>query len=336
MNCKISQIEYYLPERTISNQDLLRENPDWVIDTLVTRTGVLKRHVAAENQTALDLAVKACQKLFERPGISAGSIDALIFCSQSPDHIMPGNAFLLHHKLDLPESVLAFDLNLACSGYVYGLAMARALFNTYPIKNLLFVTADTYSKYIHPRDRSLRLLFGDGAAATLLQPSESGLIDIHWGTYGKGYQHFMIPAGACRLPSNPQTREVKADKGGGARTLENITMEGFALFALANEKVLAQVKELLNANHLSTDDITLFVFHQASQLVLDHIQKGLGLDARKVFNNLADIGNTVSSSLPIALKDALSQNRIKAGDKVVLCGFGAGFSWASAIVEWAE
>ncbi len=336
MNCKIAQIEYYLPEKTVTNRDLLRENPDWNIDSLLPKTGVLKRHVAGETETALDLAVKACHKLFERSKLSPQSIDAVMFCTQSPDHIMPGNAFVLHNKLDLPERALAFDFNLACSGYVYGLAMARAFFNTYPIKNLLFVTADTYTKYIHPRDKSVRLLFGDGAAATLLLPSSTGIIDIHWGTYGKGYEHFMIPAGGCRLPSNPQTRAVKTDKSGNARTPENIAMEGFALVALAKGKVLTQVKELLKANRLSTDDIGLFVFHQASQLVLDHMQKGLDLPAKKVFNNLANIGNTVSSSLPIAIKDALSEKRIKPGDKIVLCGFGVGFSWASAIVEWAE
>lgn len=336
MNCKIAHIEYYLPDKIVTNRDLLRENPGWNIDNLLPKTGVLKRHVASASETALDLAEKACHKLFERSKITAQSIDAVLFCTQSPDYIMPGNAFVLHNKLDLSERALAFDFNLACSGYVYGLAMARAFFNTYPIKNLLFVTADTYTKYIHPRDRSVRLLFGDGAAATLLQPSASGIIDIQWGTYGKGYEHFMIPAGGCRLPKNPETRAEKTDKSGNARTPENIVMEGFALVSLAKGKVLSQVKELLKANRMSTEDISLFVFHQASQLVLDYMQKGLNLPAKKVFNNLANVGNTVSSSLPIALKDALTERRIRKGDKILLCGFGVGFSWASAIMEWVE
>ena len=336
MNCKIAHIEYYLPEKIVTNRELLKENPGWDIDGLLPKTGVLKRHVVSSSETALDLAVHACRKLFDKAHISAGSIDAVLFCTQSPDYIMPGNAFVLHNKLDLPERALAFDFNLACSGYVYGLAMAKAFFNTYPIKNLLFVTADTYSKYIHPRDKSVRLLFGDGAAATLMQSSPTGIIDVQWGTYGKGHEHFMIPAGGCRLPKSESTRALTTDKSGNARTPENIAMEGFALVSLARGKVLGQIKELLNTNGLSTEDIDLFVFHQASQLVLDSLQKGLDLPPKKVFNNLANIGNTVSSSLPIALKDALTEKRIKPGDKIVLSGFGVGFSWASALIEWAQ
>lgn len=334
MNCKIAHIEYYLPENIVTNRDLLKENPDWDIDGLLPKTGVLKRHVVSPSETALDLAVHACRKLFEKAHICAESIDAVLFCTQSPDHIMPGNAFVLHNKLDLPERTLAFDFNLACSGYVYGLAMAKAFVNTYQIKNLLLVTADTYSKYIHPRDKSVRLLFGDGAAATLLRASPTGIIDVHWGTYGKGHEHFMIPAGGCRLPKSESTRGLTTDKNGNARTPENIAMEGFALVSLTRGKVLGHIKELLKANELTTDDIGLFVFHQASQLVLDSLQKGLDLPSSKVFNNLANIGNTVSSSLPIALKEALTEQRIKPGDKIVLSGFGVGFSWASVILEW--
>ena len=335
MNCKIAHIEYYLPKKTVTNQDLLKENPGWNIQGLLPKTGVLKRHIVSDGETALDLAIQACRKLFDKTQLSPQAIDAVIFCTQSPDYIMPGNAFLLHSHLELPEHALAFDFNLACSGYVYGLAMARAFFNTYPIKNLLFVTADTYSKYIHPKDKSVRLIFGDGAAATLLKPSSSGIMDVKWGTYGKGHEHFMIQAGGCRLPKNASTRAVITDKSGNSRTKEHIAMEGFALVSLAREKVLSHIKDILEVNRLKTHDVSLFIFHQASQLVLDSLQKALGLPSEKMYNNLANIGNTVSSSLPIALKDALDQKRIKAGDKIVLCGFGVGFSWGSAILEWS-
>ena len=334
MNCKIAHIEYYLPSKVVTNQDLLKENPDWDIQGLLPKTGVLKRHIAADGETALDLAVKACRKLFAHKQSSLQEIDAVIFCTQSPDYIMPGNAFLLHSQLDLPEHAMAFDMNLACSGYIYGLAMAKAFFNTYPIKNLLFVTADTYSKYIHPQDKSVRLLFGDGAAATILKPSKSGIIDVKLGTYGKGHEHFMIQAGGCRIPKNASTRAVIKDKSGNSRTQEHIAMEGFALVSLVRGKVLSHIKEILEANRLKVNDIDLFIFHQASQLVLDSLQKALDLPAEKVYNNLAQIGNTVSSSLPIALKDAVDQGRIKRGDKILLSGFGVGFSWGSAIIEW--
>lgn len=335
MNCKIAHIEYYLPRKVVTNKDLLKENPGWDIEALLPKTGVHQRHIVAENETAFDLALGACRKLFDQGKVSAQEIDAVIFCTQSPDYIMPGNAFLLHNQLSLPEHALAFDINLACSGYVYGLAMAKAFFNTYPIKNLLFVTADTYSKYIHPQDKSVRLLFGDGAAATILKPSEQGgITDVRLGTYGKGYEYFMIHAGGCRMPKSSSTAQVMTDKSGNSRTQEQIVMEGFALVSLARGKVLSHIKEILDANRLKPEDIDLFIFHQASQLVLDSLQKSLDLPSQKVYNNLAQIGNTVSSSLPIAIKDALDQGRIKRGNKILLSGFGVGFSWGSAIVEW--
>ena len=335
MNCKIAHIEYYLPEKKVTNQDLLKENPGWDIDGLLPKTGVHERRISADGETAFDLGLKACRKIFDKKIVAPEHIDAVIFCTQSPDYIMPGNAFLLHGKLDLPEHAMTFDISLACSGYVYGLAMARALLNTYPIKNLLLVTADTYSKFIYPQDRSVRLLFGDGAAATILQPSTKGILDVKTGTFGKGYDHFMIPAGGCRIPRSAKTKTIITDKSGNSRTQEHIVMEGFALVSLARGKVLTHIREILAANRLTVKDIDLFVFHQASQLVLDSLQKSLELPSEKVFNNLKNIGNTVSSSLPIALKDAQSQGRIKPGDKILLCGFGVGFSWGTALMEWS-
>jgi 3-oxoacyl-[acyl-carrier-protein] synthase-3 len=335
MNCKIAHIEYHLPEKILTNQDLLKENPSWDIDGLLPKTGIHKRHIAADGETAFDLGVKACRKIFDQKLVSTSDIDAVIFCTQSPDYIFPGNAFLLHNQLNLSEHALAFDINLACSGYVYGLSIAKAFLNTYPIKNLLFVTADTYSKYIHPKDKSVRLLFGDGAAATILKPSTSGIIDIKLGTFGKGYEHFMIPAGGCRTPKGPQTRELITDKSGNSRTMEHIAMEGFALVSLARGKVMTHIREVLAANRLTVKDIDLFIFHQASQLVLDSVQKALEVPNEKIFNNLVNIGNTVSSSLPIALKDAWVEKRIKSGDKILLCGFGVGFSWGTALLEWS-
>lgn len=335
MNCSIAHIEYFLPSKIVTNQDLLKENPKWDIEKLVVKTGVKERHVVSDDETAFDLGVKACEQLFDRGPVSPEDIDAVMFCTQSPDYIMPGNSFLLHKHFGFLENVLTFDFNLACSGYVYGLAMAKAFFHTYPLKNLLLVTADTYSKYIHPQDKSVRLLFGDGAAATLLKPSvKNGVIDVKFATYGLGYEHFMIPAGGCRTPKSSRTKKNVTDNSGNIRSPENIAMEGFALVSLARGKVLAQIREILKANDLTIADIDLFVFHQASQLVLESFKKSLDVPDKKLFNNLSMIGNTVSSSLPIAIKDAVGQGRIKKGDKVILCGFGVGFSWASALVVW--
>ncbi len=333
-NCKIKNIEYHLPERVVTNRDLFRENPSWDQDEFVKKAGVTSRHIAHEEETALDLACVACDKIFSTSGILRSDIDGIIFCTQSPDYILPPNASVLHERLGLKDNVLAFDINLACSGYLYGLAIAKAFLNTYDLKNILLVTADTYSKYIHPHDKSVRLLFGDGAAVSLIQPGEEGIIDIKLGSYGKGYSHFMIPAGGCRLPRSQKTKLEIHDKSNNIRTSEHIYMEGYALLSLTRSKVVRDVQQILKINALSCEDIKLFIFHQASQFVLETLTSSLGLPKEKVYNNLSNIGNTVSASIPITIKNALNEDMIKCGDKILISGFGVGFSWGSAILEW--
>lgn len=334
IKCRLANIEYYLPERIVTNSELLRENPSWDIESIVKKTGVVSRHIAADTQTALDLALEACNKLFINSGISKDDVGAVIFCTQSPDYILPSNAYVLHQRLFLKDDVFAFDINLACSGYIYGLAIARSLLNTYKMDNILLVTADTYSKYIHPKDKSVRMLFGDGAAVTLVKKAKKGIIDVKLRSFGGGYDKFIIPAGGCRNPKSRDSGEEIKDNSGNIRTQENIFMEGFSLLSLALSKVPQGIRKLLGENNLKPQDIDLFIFHQASQAILDALADSLKIPAGKVFNNIANIGNIVSASIPVAIKDALNEGIIKKGDKILLCGFGAGFSWGAAILEW--
>ncbi len=336
MRVKIEAIDYYLPEMIISNDDLARENSDWNMGVLETRTGVAKRHVAKDDETALDLAVKACEKFFATQPYHKESIDGLIFCTESTDHILPPNSCILHKRLDLSENVFAFDFTLACSGYIYGLALAQGLIASKSATNILLVNADTYSKFINKQDRSTRILFGDGAAVSLINASSagSGIIDMKCSTSGKDYDKFIIPAGGCRHPKSESTSVEVKDKSGNVRTEENIHMDGFGILTFVNSKVPKQVSEILAKNGLSVDDIDLFIFHQASSMALDSIERALKIKPEKMFRNLKDIGNLVSASIPVALKDAMDQGKIKAGDKVVLCGFGVGLSWGTAIIEF--
>jgi len=334
MNCKLANIEYFLPGKIVTNADLLKENPSWHIEALVEKTGVLSRHISEDGQTALDLAYEACSKLFAAGAINKDEVGALIFCTQSPDYLLPGNASILHGKLGLSDGAWAFDINLACSGYIYGLALARSLLNTYSWDNVLLVASDTYSKYIHPKDRSVRLLFGDGAAVTLIRKAERGIIDVNIGTFGKKYDKFIIPAGGCRIPGSRETKKEITDNSGNIRTQENIFMEGFSLLSLAMAKVPENIRSILDANKLRVEDIDLFIFHQASKAILDVLAGSLQIPEEKVFSNISSIGNIVSASIPAAIKDALNEDRIRRGDKILLCGFGAGFSWGSIILEW--
>lgn len=332
---KIQDIAYYLPEHQVSNAQLHAENPTWDMKRVEARAGVVTRHVSGKNETSLDLAEKACRKLFQSSPQAQGQVDGLMFCTQTPDHIMPPNSCILHSSLDLPEDTFVFDFNLACSGYIYGLALAHGLILSQTCRNILFVTADTYSKLIHPQDRAARVLFGDGAAASLISASDSheGIIDIQCSTAGRHYEKFMVPAGGYRMPRTTSTHQALTDGSGNVRTLENIRMDGMGVMAFVNERVPAQVLKILQRNRLGVEDIDLFIFHQASKMALDSITRLLKVPPGKVFRNLREKGNTVSASIPIALKDAIDSGRVSPGQKILLCGFGVGLSWGSAILQ---
>ncbi|PKN02190.1 MAG: 3-oxoacyl-ACP synthase [Elusimicrobia bacterium HGW-Elusimicrobia-1] len=334
---KIEAIEYYLPQKVVTNDDIKAENPSWNVKLLEERTGVRQRHISSDNETALDLALTACKQLFKSVPDAAARIDGLIFCTESEDYILPPNCCMLHKMLDLPENVFAFDYNLACSGFIYGLALARGLVISGQAKNILLINADTYSKYINKQDRATRILFGDGAAVTLItaagENDESGILDIQCATSGKGYDKLIIPSGGNRMPKTPETSKPLTDKSGNTRTLENIYMDGMGILSFVNSRVPSQVSEVLNRNGLSADRIDMFIFHQASAMALDSLERIMGIPSQKSFRNIGEAGNTVGATIPICLKNALDANRIISGNTVVLSGFGVGLSWGTALVK---
>jgi len=289
MNLIIKSIEYYLPETIITNEDLQKENPDWDLEKVAEKSGVYQRHIAGENETAFDLSVKACDKLFQTNDKS--EIDGIIYCTQSPDYIMPPNSFLLHKYLCLKDGVIAFDFNHACTGYIYGLAMANAFVKAGMAKQILLVNADTYSKYINKKDRSTRILFGDGAAVTIVEESNEreGIIDIELGSSGSGYDNFWIPAGGLRLPKSDNTSvEIENDKG-NIRTQNDIEMDGLGVWSFINSVAPKQVDRLLKKNNLRKPDIDQFIFHQASLLTLESIMRSMKLNEEQVFINIQNI-----------------------------------------------
>ena len=337
MPVEIQHIEYILPNRKVTNEDIKKIHPEWDFAKIEKKSGVLQRHVAEEGETALDLAKKACDKLLSNTTFDKKSINGLIFCTQSPDYIMPPNSYLLHSYLELSSEIFAFDYNLACSGYIYGLAIARALIETCTVKNVLLVTAETYSKYINKRDRSTSILFGDAAAVSFINNSESTesrFIDITFASSGKDFALFYIPAGGHRIPRNESTAVESEDSSGNFKSQENIFMNGFGVWHFISRTVTVQIKKILERNSISLSDVNLFVFHQASKMTIDSLIKSLSLPEEKVYLNLDRVGNCVSASIPIALKDAESEGRLKKGDLVLLSGFGVGLSWASALIKY--
>jgi 3-oxoacyl-[acyl-carrier-protein] synthase-3 len=335
MGLIVNQIEYYLPEKVITNEDLAKENPNWDIEKIADKSGVKQRHISEVDQTALDLAIRAVEKVLLNSSVTKDQIQGIIFCTQSPDYIMPSNSFLIHKHFDFNEDVWTFDYNLACSGYIYGLAISRGMLVTGAAKYILLITAETYSKYINPKDRSTSILFGDAAAASIVSnDQERGIIDVILSSSGEKFDTFYIPAGGCKMPKDIYTKETTIDQSGNVKSLENIHMNGFAVWQFISKKVSEQINKLLVKNNMSVNDIDLFIFHQASKLTLDSLIKMLKINSEKVFFNLENIGNTVSSSIPIALKDAEDSGRLKKGDLILLSGFGVGLSWGSIIMKY--
>jgi 3-oxoacyl-[acyl-carrier-protein] synthase-3 len=331
----IREIEYYLPPNKVTNKELQQLHPNWDMEKVFLKTGVLNRHLVTD-ETAYDLAKKAVEQLFLKNLINKSEIDGIIFCTQSPDYIMPSNAFLIHKDFSFNHKVWAFDYNLACSGFIYGLAIARGMIETGMAKNILLINADTYSKYINHMDRSTAVLFGDGASVVVLSACEDtkGVIDITLSASGNEFNAFYIPAGGCRLPKNELTSIDKSDITGNKKSLENIHMDGQAVWRFISKIVPSQIEEILQKNSLSINFIDQFIFHQASKLTIDSLIKELGIEIAKVYMNIERIGNTVSASIPIALCDAINDGRVKKGDIILLSGFGVGLSWGSALIKF--
>ena len=335
MGITIKAIEYFLPEKEVSNADLQLLHPTWDLKKVGEKSGVLSRHIAAENETAFDLACKALEKLFATEVIQRNDVDGIVFCTQSPDFIMPSNAFLIHKYFNFDHKVWAFDYNLACSGYIYGISICRGMIETGMAKNIFLINADTYSKYIHSGDRSTSVLFGDGAAVSLISQAEkSSVIDIQLASSGKEYESFYIPSGGIRIPKSELTKAIITNHSGNEITEENIQMNGFAVWKFISVTVPQQINFLLAKNNLLIKDIVLFGFHQASKLTLDSLIKALKIESEQTFSNLETIGNTVSASIPIALKQAEEQGKLKRGDLILLSGFGVGLSWGSALLKY--
>ncbi|MEX0313264.1 MAG: ketoacyl-ACP synthase III [Allomuricauda sp.] len=329
---KIVDIAYYLPEFELDSERLSQEFKTFDIDKVEKKIGIKKRHVSDEKETSLELGYKASKKLLEAN--PDRKIDFIIFCTQTPKYILPTCACILQDMLDLPNTVGALDFNLGCSGYVYGLALCKGLIASGVAKNILFVTADTYTKYIHKKDKGNRSIFGDGATATLV--SESLNIDIgefELGTDGSGFDKLIIRNGATK---NRYDKDAEEKSYGDDNVFNDncIYMNGPEIFNFTINNVPGLVEKTLIKNNLTHEDISLFVYHQANKFMLDYLRKKSKIDPKKFYNNLEESGNTVSSTIPIALKRAIDNNYINKGDKLLLAGFGVGLSWGATVITY--
>ena len=329
----IKAISYYLPRTVITNDELVRIFPEWNAEKVAAKVGVNSRHLAAEDETAGDMAEMAARKLFAEYGISPAEIDFVMFCTQSPDYFLPSTACILQDRLNIPTSAGAFDYNLGCSGCIYGLALAKGLITSGIAKNILLLTAETYNKYIHPSDKSNRSIFGDGAAACLISTNGFAEIgDFVLGTDGKGAEYLIVRSGASR--HKHPTGLQDEDSEGHIRRDDYLYMNGGAIFNFTLDAVPGMVNELLVRNALTKDELDYFIFHQANKYMLSTIRKICVLPKEKFYINLEHVGNTVSSTVLIGLKECISDGTLHPDMNVMLCGFGVGLSWGGTILRF--
>lgn len=331
----IKGISYYLPERVLTNEELVSEFPEWSVEKVADKVGVQTRHLAGEDETAGDLAEKAARALFEEYNIAPATIDFVMLCTQSPDYFLPSTACVLQNKLGIPTTAGAFDYNLGCSGCIYGMAMAKGLIAAGIAKNVLLLTAETYNKYLHQDDKSNRSIFGDGAAACLI--STDGFAEIGefvLGTDGAGSEYLIVRTGASR--HKQPTGIQDEDSEGHIRRDDYLYMNGGAIFNFSLDAVPAMMNQLFVKSGMTKEDIDYFLFHQANKFMLNTIRKICGLPKDRFYIDLANVGNTVSSTILIGVKNCLDSGSIQPGMNVMCCGFGVGLSWGATLLKFCE
>lgn len=336
MITKIADIASAFPDHCLTNDTLENEYQKWSAEKIYKKTGIRTRRCAI-HELSSDLAVNAAEALFKKSRILKNDVDFLLLCTQSPDYFLPSTSALVQDRVGLPHDMGALDFNLGCSGFVYGLAFAKGLIEGGCAKNVLLITSETYTKHINARDKSTRTIFGDGAAATLLCAESSegfGIGEFVFGTDGKGAKNLIVPAGGMALPKSSETAVETVDDSGNIRSLDNLFMDGPAVFNFTMDRVPQAVEETLKKNALLKEEIALYVFHQANRFMLETLRDKLALPEERFYINMEEKGNTVSATIPIALEDACGEGRLRKGDKVLLAGFGVGYSWAACVLEW--
>lgn len=336
MDAFLRAIATHLPDNIETNEQLQRENPEWNMARIAQKTGIERRHIASEAETAGDLAYVAGHKLLDICGIYPNSIDYLLYCTQSPDYALPATACVLQHRLGLPNNCAAVDINQGCSGYVYGLHLARALVISGSARSVLLLTAETYSKYIHPRDRSMRVLFGDAASASLVSADGPGarIGEACLGTDGRGAQNLIVGKSRGRTTAVGQQSSECMDESDRIDSATSLFMDGQQLFTFAMRQVPKLVQETLIKNGLTVDQVQWFVFHQANAFMNKHLGARLHIEEVRMPTFLTSVGNTVSNTIPLTIANYHSQ--FASGDKVMLVGFGVGYSWGACMLTWEQ
>lgn len=335
LTAQLLDIAAFLPEGRLDNSTLEALYPAWPASKIYEKTGIHSRAVAGPDETAGDLAFGAAQNLFAQGQVSPADVDFIILCTQAPDYVLPTTACVLQHRLGIPTSAGALDVNLGCSGYVYCLSLAKGLIESGAARCVLLLTADTYSKYIHPLDKSVRTLFGDGATASVLVASDrapSSIGPFVFGTDGSGAEQLIVPAGGFRRPRSAETATEIRDSSDNVRTAEHLYMNGAEVMAFTLREVPRAAENVLAKAGLAREDIDYFVLHQANRFMLEALRKKLKVPSEQLPIHLESVGNTVSSTIPLTLHAMKCAGQLVDRKQLMLIGFGVGLSWAACIL----
>ena len=332
-NIELKAISACIPKQVLKNSKhafLLTEKE---IENAIRTTGIEERRIASEDICSSDLCYNAAKQIFDSTDISRDDIDLLIFVTQTPDYRQPGTAMILQDKLGLPKSCASFDINLACSGYIYGLSTAFSFAMQENINSVLLLVGETSSKTVSIKDRATGMLFGDAGSATIISKSDVNLKSwFSLNSDGSGFNILNIPAGGYRNPSTKDTLEEKLREDNSLRSDEQLFMDGMEVFTFTMREVPKDVKKVLKFAEKQISDIDYAIFHQANKFIANHFIKKLKIEPEKALFSIEKYGNTSSASIPLTIVSQLDSNDCK-NRKMLLSGFGSGLSWGSAFIE---
>jgi 3-oxoacyl-[acyl-carrier-protein] synthase-3 len=325
---KITALGCYVPPRVLTNHDLekiVETNDQWIVE----RTGIRERHIADENVATSDLAIAAAKCAIEQRGVDPSTIDAIIVCTVTPDMLFPSTACLVQNAIGA-RGAWGFDLIAACSGFVYGTTTGAALVAAGTHRRVLVIGSDTMSRILDYTDRSTCILFGDGAGAVLIEPVEdgedAGFIDFLGEVDGSGGDFLKMPAGGSRRPASHETVDQR---------MHFVHQEGQQVFKYAVRKMYETGRDLLARNGLTGDDVTVLIPHQANRRIIEAASERLGLPPEKVIVNIDRYGNTTAGTIPLAMRDAIAEGKLKKGDLALLAAVGAGYTVGASLWRWA-
>jgi 3-oxoacyl-[acyl-carrier-protein] synthase III len=321
---RIVGVGHYAPERVVDNHDLeqwLDTSDEWI----TSRTGMKRRHWSSDSEATSDLALAAARNALANAGLQAQDIDAFIVCTVYPDYLFPATACIVASKLGAQDKP-AFDMEIACSGFIYGLTVASSLIRAGVYKRVMLIGAETLSKLVDRDDRGTAVLFGDGAGAVVLEAShEDSFLASELGADGSRPELLTVVAGGSRLPMTHAAIDRKADR---------IHMEGREVFKFAVTKMIEATDRALEKAQLSKSDVDVLIPHQANKRIIDAAMKYLEIPPERCVVNIEEYGNTSAASIPIALSEAVRDGKISTNDIIVFVGFGGGLSWGAVVWKW--